>query len=261
MPEELWEIFEPMLPEEPSKPKGGRPRKPDREIADALFYLLVTGIQWNALPRCLGASSTVHDRFQEWAKAGVFVKLWRFLLLMLAQIGGLDWENQAMDGAMNKAPLGGEGTGPNPTDRRKLGSKRSLLIDGNGIPLAVSVHEANRHDMKLVEVTLLELVITSGDSTTRKPKMILDKGYNYEEAKEIFRVWGYIPLICSSGKESEEDSEGPGYRAMRWIVERTHAWLNNFRRILIRWEKKYENYLAMVDFACALIAFKSIFNS
>ncbi len=120
---ELWAAVEPLLPEPPG---GGRPREPDHQMFAAIFYVLTTGIQWKALPRCLGAPSTVHDRFQEWAEAGVFERLWATGLLEFDASVGLDWTWQALDGAMTKAPLGGAATGPNPTDRGKSGTKRHL---------------------------------------------------------------------------------------------------------------------------------------
>jgi transposase len=108
IPDELWERIEPLIPPECPKPKGGRPRMPNRKAMDAIFYVLRTGCQWKALPRSLGAPSTVHDRFQEWRKAGVFHRLWQSGLLEYDASKGLEWEWQAMDGAMTKAPLGGK---------------------------------------------------------------------------------------------------------------------------------------------------------
>ena len=107
IPDALWERIEPLLPPEGPKPKGGRPRAPSRQCMDAIFYVLRTGCQWKALPRCFGAASTVHDRFQQWREAGVFEKLWRDGLSRYDEELGLEWEWQAMDGAMTKAPLGG----------------------------------------------------------------------------------------------------------------------------------------------------------
>ena len=121
-PEELWRAFEPLIPEEPPKPKGGRPRMDDRQAFFAIFYVLRTGCQWKALPRSLGAGSTVHDRFQEWVQAGIFKQFWTSSLIEYDVRKGLDWLWQVIDGAMTKAPLGGQETGPNPTDR---GKKRS----------------------------------------------------------------------------------------------------------------------------------------
>ncbi len=139
VPDELWERIKPLLPPQKPKKKPGRPRMADRQAMDAIFYVLRTGCQWKALPRDLGAPSTVHDRFQEWRQAGVFEKMWQAGLLEYDAKKGLAWEWQAMDGAMTKAPLGGQATGRNPTDRGKIGTKRSLLTEGHGIPIAVGV--------------------------------------------------------------------------------------------------------------------------
>ena len=223
----------------------------------AIFYVLRTGCQWKALPRSLGAPSTVHDRFQEWREAGVFEKMWKEGLLEYDKKIGLDWEWQAMDGAITKAPLGGEGTGPNPTDRGKSGTKRSLLTEGNGIPISVTVDGANRHDKKLVSGTLEATMIERPSPEEVEQNMCMDKGYDYPDIRKLVEEYGYTAHIRSRGEEIKEKKEIPGYRARRWVVERTHSWLNRFRRLLIRWEKKLENYLAMLHFACAWITFRA----
>lgn len=109
VPDELWERMQPLLP--PPKPKKkkkrGRPRMDDRKAMNAIYYVLRTGIQWKALPRSLGAPSTVHDRFQEWREAGFFERLWKEALLEYDMRKGINWEWQALDGASTKAPLGG----------------------------------------------------------------------------------------------------------------------------------------------------------
>jgi transposase len=151
----------------------------------------------------------------------------------------------------------GKKTGPNPTDRGKSGTKRSLLTEGNGMPLAISVDGANRHDKKLVKSTLEAMVIERPEVTEENPQNIcMDKGYDYPDIRELVIEWEYIPHIKARGEEIKEKQRIPGYRARRWVVERTHSWMNRFRRLLIRWEKKVENYLAMVHFACAFITFR-----
>jgi len=144
--DEVWQRISSAIPEEPPKPKGGRPRMDNRQALDAICYVLRTGCQWKALPRSLGASSTVHDRYQEWAEQGVFERMWELGLEEYARKVGIDWDWMSMDGAMVKAPLGGEATGANPTDRAKSGTKRSVLTDGRGIPLAVVIEGAKRTD-------------------------------------------------------------------------------------------------------------------
>jgi len=256
--DELWGRIEKILPVHEPSAKGGRPREDNRKMMTGIFYILRTGCQWNALPRSLGASSTVHDRFQEWERAGVFAELWQAGLAEYDEQAGIDWEWQSMDGAMTKAPLGGDATGPNPTDRAKSGTKRSLLTDGNGIPLGLSVDGANRHDKKMAEGTIESIVIDRPEPTSNNPQnMCLDKGYDYPDIRELVKDHGYTAHIKARGEEIEQKREIPGYRARRWVVERTHSWMNRFRRLLIRWEKKVENYLAMLHFACAWITFRA----
>ena len=117
---------------------------------------------------------------------------------------------------------------------------------------------ANRHDMKLVELTLQATVIQSPKITAQQPQnLCLDKGYDYPEVRELVAAWGYTAQIRSRGEERAGKGTIPGYRARRWVVERTHSWLNRFLRLLIRWEKKGENYVAMLHFACAWITFRA----
>lgn len=114
IPDELWSRLQPLLPAHQPHPKGGRPWTDERQAMDGIFYLLRTGCQWKALPREFGAASTVHDRFQLWRKAGVFERLWQEGLLEYDALKGIEWEWQALDGAMTKAPLGGRGHWPQP---------------------------------------------------------------------------------------------------------------------------------------------------
>lgn len=111
IPDALWTQVEPLLPPEAPHPKGGHPWTDARAMMDGIFYVLRTGCQWKALPRCFGATSTVHDRFQAWCEADVFEQLWKAGLLAFDEAMGIDWEWQAMDGVMTKAPLGGEKDG------------------------------------------------------------------------------------------------------------------------------------------------------
>jgi putative transposase len=109
--DELWAVLEPLLPVRVNTHRfgGGRPRVPDRRCADAIFYVLRTGCQWEALNETeLCAKSTAHDRFQAWVEAGVFVHLWQAGVERFAELQGIEWDWLSMDGAMTKAPLGGE---------------------------------------------------------------------------------------------------------------------------------------------------------
>lgn len=112
--------------------------------------------------------------------------------------------------------------------------------------------------MKLTEPTLASVVIERPEPTSEHPQhLCLDKGYDYEEVRQLVEGYGYTAHIRTRGEEKAERKEIPGYRARRWVVERTHSWMNRFRRLLIRWEKDVENYLAMLHFACAYITFRA----
>jgi transposase len=141
IPDILWQRIEPQLPPRPPHPLGcHNPRVGDRRAMDAIFFVLRTGCQWNALNATgICSSSSAHRRFQEWTAAGVFVTLWAAGLQEYDALKGLDWSWLAMDGAMTKAPLGGERTGKNPTDRGKLGTKRSVLTEAAGVPVGLAV--------------------------------------------------------------------------------------------------------------------------
>ncbi len=152
----------------------------------------------------------------------------------------------------------GEKTGANPTDRGKRGVKRSLLTEAQGIPVGVAVDGANRHDMKLVRPTLDSVVIARPDPTLEQPQgMCLDKGYDFDEVRRTLEEFGFTAHIRSRGEEAKAIKREAGFRARRWVVERTHGWLNRFRRILVRWDKSPENYIAFLHFACALITLRA----
>ena len=129
--DELWAVLEPVLPKHrnPHRFGGGKPRTPDRQCADAIFYVLRTGCQWGALDATdLCPHSTAHDRFQEWVDAGVFLKLWKAGVEQFAELKGLDWRWLSMDGAMTKAPLGGEKNGSQ-SDRSRQTWRQTQSVD------------------------------------------------------------------------------------------------------------------------------------
>jgi transposase len=128
----LWAKIEPLLPKHVNTHRfgGGRPRADDRKCMDAIFFVLRTGCQWNALNATgICPSSTAHDRFQEWQEAGVFLKVWEMGLQEYDELKGLDWSWQSMDGAMTKAPLGGEKNRPQP---HRPGQRRRQTQSADG---------------------------------------------------------------------------------------------------------------------------------
>jgi putative transposase len=132
------------------------------------------------------------------------------------------------------------------------------LTEGHGVPIGLAVAGANRNDMKLVRATFESIVVERPAPTDERPQgLCLDKGYDFKEVRDILAEFGFTAHIRARGEEAKAIKREAGFRARRWVVERTHSWMNRFRRILIRWEKKAENYIAFLHFACALIAFRA----
>ena len=232
---------------------GGRPRVPDRTCANGIFYVLRTGCQWKALDATgICSGSTAHLRFQEWVAAGVFLELWRVGLERYDELkSGLELAEYG--GAMPNRPWAGGKTGPNPTDRGKGGVKRSLLTEAQGIPVGLAVDGANRHDMKL-DGGQPARAATGAQS---RPTPALDKGYDFDEVRRTLDEFGFTAHIRSRGEEAKAIKREAGFKARRWVVERSHSWLNRFRRILVRWDKSPDNYIAFLHFACALTALRA----
>lgn len=279
--DELWEKAEPLLPKPKSRFRGrgkkrrnigGRPPAEPRTILAGILYGLRTGCQWNAAPKEFGSGKTLHRYFQHWARRGVFKKMWQAGLMEYDETQGIAWEWQAADGAMTKAPLGGGATGPNPTDRGKSGTKRSLLVDGRGAPIGLVVSGANRHDSPLLGPTLDSIPVERPEPTEAEPQNLsLDNGYQGKPSEKLAQEHGYSLHRPAPTEKQEKGKKGkkqsnwrsklqvkrePGKKARRWVVEVAHSWINRFRRLLVRWEKKTRNYLSMLYFACAIICWR-----
>lgn len=146
----------------------------------------------------------------------------------------------------------GDLTGPNPTDRAKRGTKRHVFTDGRGVPISILLSAVNLHDKWSLEGTLDGVVRKAGRGVRRVQHCCLDKGYAFRDCEAIVRERHIIPHIRQKG-EAPLVGRVHG-RARRWVVQRTNSWHNRFRALLIRWEVKAKNYLALVYLASALIA-------
>lgn len=150
----------------------------------------------------------------------------------------------------------GKKTGRNPTDRGKLGVKRSVLTDGRGIPLAVAIAGANAHDQVLAADTLTAIPVGRPRPTSRRPQhLCCDKGYHGRPVEQLARSRGYVPHVVPRGEEQRACRRGR--KARRWVVERAHSWTNRCRRLLVRWEKKADNYLTFVHLQFAYVALRA----
>jgi transposase len=155
---------------------------------------------------------------------------------------------------MTKAPLGGEKTGPNPTDRGTDGVRRSLVTEGHGVP----IDGARRHEMKLVRATSVRSVVEQPNPTEAQPQgMGVANGYADAAVRTIRAASGFIARIRSRGEAAKALAREAGQRARRWVVERSHSWRTRFRRLLVRWEKEPAHDLAVLHVACGVIAFRA----
>ena len=124
--------------------------------------------------------------------------------------------------------------------------------------MGLAVDGANRHDMKLVRATMDSVPVERPAPTPEQPQgMCMDKGYDFDEVRQTVQEFGFTAHILARGDEARAIKREAGFKARRWVVERTHSWMNRFRRILIRWDKSANNYIAFLHFACALITFRA----
>ena len=117
---------------------------------------------------------------------------------------------------------------------------------------------ANRNDFKLTRATLTSIPIARPQPTPEAPQgLCLDKGYDFDEVRDLVAEFGYTAHIRARGEEAQAIKREAGYRARRWVVERTHSWMNRYRRILVRWEKQPANYVGLLHLVCALITYRA----
>jgi transposase len=259
--DDLWEAIEPLLPKEPPKPKGGRPRVPERAALGGIIFVLRTGLPWRLLPQELGcgSGSTCWRRLRDWQAAGVWERPHAALLNWLGDAGAIDWSRASLDSLSVRAKRGGNETGPSPADRGKLGSKYHLLVDRNGIPLAVRLSAANVHDSQLLEpvVDAVPPIVgprgRPGRPRKRPAKLHADNAYDSSDRRRALRSRGITPRIARRGVESSER-----LGRYRRVVERSLAWLLGFRRLGIRYERRSDVLLGLLHFACALVCLRSL---
>jgi putative transposase len=147
--------------------------------------------------------------------------------------------------------------GPESDRSRKKAAKRSLLCDGGGVPIGLESAGANVNDFKLLRATLESILLERPDvADGRRQGLCLDKGYDDPEVYELLGEFGFTAHIRSRGEEKQALEREAGFRARRWVVERTHSWLNRFRGLLIRWSQKPRSRLALLQLACGLIAWR-----
>ena len=252
----VWQAVEGHLPARPpdTHPLGcHRPRIPDRDCFDGILIRLVTGCSWDVAARlCKASETSLRDRRTEWLVAGVFDKLVEEALAGYDRIIGLDLSEVAVDGSLHKAPCGGEGTGPNPTDRAKSGWKWSVATDLLGIPIGWVIDGANRNDSILLEPTLK--AVADRGLLLDVETLHLDRGYDSAPTLQRCHGLGVTDIVCAKKRtKGTAKVKKPLSLGLRWPVERTNSWFSNFGQLRRNTDRFSTQRLGQVALAVALI--------
>jgi transposase len=225
--EPLWVQVAALLPSRRVRHPLGchRQRIPDRVVFDKLIQVLVFGCGYRRIADGTCSATTLRRRRDEWITAGVAEQLRLLVLGAYDQLFGLELAQLAVDGCTTKAPCGGQVAGPSPVDRRKQGLKRSVAVEAAGIPLAALPAPANHRDDGLLAATLD--AIGAVGPLPAQPVVHLDAGYDYQPCRQILTTRGMVGQIATRGMPA------PIQAGRRWVIERTHAWGNQYGKL--RW--------------------------
>ena len=258
LPDELWEIIEPLVPPLPS-PKGGRPPVGNREALTGILFVLKAGMGWEDPPCEMGCGSgmTCWRRLRDRQADGTWDKIHKTLLDRLRGADKIDWSRALIDSSSVRAAYGGKATGPSPVDRAKPGSKHHVITDANGIPLASSVTAANVNDVTEFAPLVNKLPEVAGKvgHPRRKPDALQgDLAYDSEPHRQGLREMGIEPVL-----PEREIDEQQGLGETRWPVERTLSWGHQNRRLRIRYERRPDIHQAFLTLACIKICASALF--
>ena len=260
----VWVTVQPLLPARPvdDHPLGcHRPRIADRDCFEAMLLRLVTGCSWEVAARVTDISDrTLRRRRDEWVAAGVFDQLADEAIAAHDRIVGLDLSEVAIDGSLHKAPCGGEGTGPNPTDRAKSGWKWSIATEATGVPIGWAADGANRHDITLLAPTLES--VTSRGLTTDIETLHLDRGYDTNTVRETLAGYDIGDAVIAAKRKPGEPKppKAPLRLGLRWAVERTNSWLSNFGQLRRNTDRCTAHRHAQLALAITLIITVKLFD-
>ncbi len=261
--EPLWVEFAALIgtadrPEyDPAHPLGcHRRRIDDRTVFDCLIAALVHGSGYErvAVPGC--SDRTIRRRLAHWAQLGVTKAILRTALHAYDRMLGLDLEDLSVDGSITTSPCGGEVPGRSPVDRGKQGTKRSVVTDGAGIPLhlAAVAAAANAHDSPLLEPTLTGVPDAVGPLPDGSC-LHLDAGYDSGKTRDLLHILGYDHQIATKGTPS------PIQVGKRWVVERTHSWMNGYGKLRRSTDKREDVIEFFLFLAAALTVIRRLINT
>ena len=242
------------IPRPKRSPFGGRPTVDQRKVVQGIFWILDNGAKWKDLPKRFGSKSTVHRWFQKWVTEGVFEQIMRDAGKCVEERDGYRLYECFIDGTFSKAKGGGDGIG---TTKAGKGVKIMVLVDARGLPVAVDTATAGRHESKLVQ-RLFEFMLTK----QTPPRVIGDKAYDSDALDRLLADEG-VEMIAPHRRNRKivnytQDGRVLRRYTRRWKVERTISWIQNFRRLCIRWEKSTALFQGFLHLGCTLLLLKQV---
>ena len=247
--DEQWEVLEPLIPDPPRREDGrGRPWRDPRDVLDGILWILRTGAPWKDLPERYPPYQTCHRRFQRWIEEGVLSGVLEALAEDLEVRGDIDLSECYIDATFVAAKKGGA-SGKDQAGQG--GTKLMAFSEGSSVPLALHAESASPHEVSLVEATLASAFLKE-----KPERLIADKAYDSDPLDESLLEQG-IEMIAPHRKNRKKKKTQDGrklrrYRS-RWKIERLFAWLQNFRRLVVRYEYKDQNFLGMAQLGCIVI--------
>ncbi|WP_405753161.1 IS5 family transposase [Streptomyces sp. NBC_00012] len=222
--EPAWDQFRALLPDraefDPDHPLGCHRRRTPDHVVQALVH--GSGYERISSPGC--SDRTIPRRVKLWAQMGISQALHRIALEAYDRMIGLDLDEISVDGCITKAPCGGEKAGRSPVDRGKQGLKRSVASDACGVPLGIVSAGANRHDSPLLGPTLAAAKEQAG-AIPEAVNVNLDRGYDSTKSRVLIGELGFSAEIARKGVPA------PIQAGKRWVVERTHSWMNDYGKL------------------------------
>jgi transposase len=242
------------IPDAPKSPKGGRPTAEKRDTLRGIFWMLDNGAKWKDLPRRFGSKSTVHRWFAKWVRDGVFEKLLQTAGRCVERRGEYRLYECFIDATFSKAKGGGDGIG---VTRVGKGVKIMVLVDARGLPVAVDTTSAGPHESRLVQ-PLFDFMLTR----SMPQRVIGDKAYDSDKLDQELAERG-VELIAPHRTNRKDENVTQDRRPLRryrrrWTVERSIAWIQNFRRLCIRWEKSTKLFRGFLHLGCTLLLLRPV---
>ena len=256
-----WEKIRPLLPKRPRRPRGGRPPANDRKVLEGILWILRSGARWQDLPDEFPSPATCWRRLRDWEERGIWLTIWRAFLAELNQRGQLDW-SESSGRQFRSSEKRGCKVGKT---KRGKGTKWMVVVDGEGVPLGKQLYSASPSEVRLAEETLTSVQVTRrhrrGRPRQKPQRVIADRAYDSDPLRQRLAARG-IELIAphrwNRSKPRTQDGRALRRYRRRWKVERTLAWLGNFRRLVVRYDRSITIYEAFFHIACFMITLRRV---